>query len=183
MGNISYEMQQITKTLKHIRQVQELLRKCADKLTKRAIVHDASKFTKEEWPHFLLNTESLAALTYGSKEYKEKLKQMRPAIEEHYKTNRHHPEHFKRYVCNGCFVIYYEECGRCKVCGYTQRQEEADISQMSLIDLIEMICDWLAATKRHEDGDIIKSIEINQDRFHYSDELKNILMNTVMELD
>ena len=50
---------------------------------------------------------------------------------------------------------------------------------MNLVDLIEMICDWTAATLRHDTGDIVKSIEINQKRFNYSDELKEIFLNTV----
>jgi hypothetical protein len=50
---------------------------------------------------------------------------------------------------------------------------------MSLIDLIEMICDWKAATLRHNDGDINKSIELNKDRFGYSDDLAQIFKNTV----
>jgi hypothetical protein len=41
-----------------------------------------------------------------------------------------------------------------------------------------MFCDWKAATLRHKDGDIIKSIEQNQKRFGYSDELKAIFLNT-----
>ena len=55
----------------------------------------------------------------------------------------------------------------------------SQIQGMNLIDVAEMICDWLAATKRHADGDIMRSIEINQKRFGYSDELKQILINTV----
>lgn len=54
---------------------------------------------------------------------------------------------------------------------------------MNLVDLIEMLCDWVAATKRHEDGDILKSLEINQKRFGYSDEFKNILKNTLSVLE
>ena len=50
---------------------------------------------------------------------------------------------------------------------------------IGLIDLIEMICDWKAASERHADGNVYKSIEINQERFGYSDELKNIFNNTV----
>lgn len=74
------------------------------------------------------------------------------ALEHHYKNNRHHPEHFK----NG-------------------------IEGMTLVDLCEMISDWKAATLRHDDGDILKSIEMNQQRFGYTDELKQILINTVNE--
>ena len=49
--------------------------------------------------------------------------------------------------------------------------------------LLEMLCDWIAATKRHNNGDIRKSIEINQKRFGYSDELKQILFNTLPLLE
>ena len=75
---------------------------------------------------------------------------MQVALDHHYANNSHHPEHYK----NG-------------------------IMGMDLIDLIEMICDWKAATERNANGDIMKSIEINQKRFNYSDELKQILINTV----
>jgi hypothetical protein len=56
---------------------------------------------------------------------------------------------------------------------------ENGIQGMNLVDLVEMICDWKAATLRHENGDIFKSIEMNQNRFGYSDELKQIFINTV----
>ena len=74
---------------------------------------------------------------------------MKPALDHHYANNRHHPEHFE----NG-------------------------ISDMNLIDLIEMICDWKSATARHSDGDIKRSIIINTNRFKLSDQLAKILSNT-----
>ena len=52
---------------------------------------------------------------------------------------------------------------------------------MNIVDICEMIADWKAASLRHADGDIMKSIEINQKRFGYSDELKSILINTVKQ--
>jgi hypothetical protein len=54
---------------------------------------------------------------------------------------------------------------------------------MSLLDLIEMAMDWWAASMRHNDGNVFKSVEINQKRFGYSDELKQILMNTYVEMN
>jgi hypothetical protein len=35
---------------------------------------------------------------------------------------------------------------------------------------------------RHNDGDILRSVEINQKRFGYSDEMKQIFVNTIKEL-
>ena len=48
-----------------------------------------------------------------------------------------------------------------------------------MLDLIEMLCDWKASSERHNTGDIEKSIEMNQERFGYSDELKSIFKNTI----
>jgi len=59
---------------------------------------------------------------------------------------------------------------------------EFGIRGMTLLDVVEMLCDWKAATQRHADGDILKSVEINQKRFGYSDELKAILRNTIFDL-
>jgi hypothetical protein len=50
---------------------------------------------------------------------------------------------------------------------------------MNLVDLVEMICDWMAATIRHADGDIDESIQINKERFNIPDVLVSILQNTV----
>ena len=53
---------------------------------------------------------------------------------------------------------------------------------MTLIDLIEMLCDWKAATVRNKNGNIRKSIEHNADRFKMSPQLKQIFENTVREM-
>ena len=46
---------------------------------------------------------------------------------------------------------------------------------MTLFDLLEMLCDWVAAVRRHDNGDINKSLEINQKRFNISPQLQQIL--------
>jgi hypothetical protein len=57
------------------------------------------------------------------------------------------------------------------------------ISHMTLVDLLEMVCDWIAAGMRHDDGvDFDRSAAINQERFGYSDELASILRNTARTL-
>jgi hypothetical protein len=45
-----------------------------------------------------------------------------------------------------------------------------------------MFCDWYASTKRHNNGDIIRSIAVNQQRFDYSDDLKAVFENTYNEI-
>jgi hypothetical protein len=68
----------------------------------------------------------------------------------HYAANAHHPEHH----VNG-------------------------IAGMTLIDLVEMLCDWKAAGQRHANGSIEKSLAVNRERFAIGDQLQAILVNTV----
>ena len=137
-------------TEKHIKRVGEYLSKCINELSHRAEMHDYDKLNDEtEKAMFDEYTPKLKHCTYGSEEYKSYLAGLKPALVIHYKNNRHHPEHFKK-----------------------------GIQEMNLIDILEMICDWKASSERHEDGDIYRSIEINQMRFSYSYELVQLLKNT-----
>lgn len=141
-------------TLRHIETVRYFLKRVIDDLGRRWKRHDKSKLLPPEKPIFDQMTPKLAGCTYGSAEYEGYRAQMGVALEHHYEVNSHHPEHF-----------------------------EDGIKGMSLIDLLEMVCDWKAATLRHNDGDIDRSIEINQQRFGYSDELKQIIFNTVRAIE
>lgn len=139
----------INETRKHKDRVFSLMSELIKELNLRAVKHDDSKLVDPEVKYFNSVVGQLKELEYGSEEYEEQLKILSKALEHHYKHNRHHPEHHK----NG-------------------------INDMTLVDLVEMICDWKAASERHDSGDIFKSIEINQKRFGYGDELKSILINT-----
>jgi hypothetical protein len=140
-------------TLKHIRRVQSLLAECAQNLTRRAIIHDSSKLCAVESSVFEEYTPKLKQCEYGSDEYKGYLAAMKPALDHHYSHNRHHPEHWP-----------------------------GGIGDMTLLDLLEMIVDWKAASERHDTGDIARSVEVNQHRFGYGDQLKKIFLRTVGEL-
>ena len=118
-------------------------------LNQRGLNHDASKSSLDELTGWLKYGSSLKGLTYGSGEYKAVLEFLRPTIELHYRANRHHPEHFK----NG-------------------------VDDMNLVDLVEMLCDWKAATLRHDDGNIRRSLELNANRFKMSPQLVKIFENT-----
>jgi len=141
-------------TSKHIRTVGKVLHLFIKELLDRIDRHDQSKLASPEVELFTEYTPKLAGSTYGSDEYEGFRKAMGPALDHHYKFNRHHPEHFPD-----------------------------GIRGMSLVDLVEMLCDWFAATKRHHNGDLRKSIEHNQNRFGYTDELKQIMLNTVPFLE
>lgn len=155
-------------TYEHIGKVRAYLTDAAARLLQRANVHDASKLVPPELEAFDEYTPLLQHLTYGSDEYKASLAALGSALEHHYAENSHHPEHF------------------------------ADgIAGMSLLDLLEMVCDWKAASLRTRkptpaapgrpeapqyDNDFERSIALNQERFGYSDELRAILTNTAREL-
>ena len=53
---------------------------------------------------------------------------------------------------------------------------------MNLLDVVEMVCDWKAASERTKDGDFAKSIEIGIDRFKIDPQLASILRNTATQI-
>lgn len=53
---------------------------------------------------------------------------------------------------------------------------------MTLLDIVEMFFDWCAAVERHEDGDIMDSLEKNEKRFNISRQLSKIFKNTAEEM-
>ncbi|MDD5011457.1 MAG: DUF5662 family protein [Phycisphaerae bacterium] len=141
-------------TGKHIRNVQLVMARIIAELIDKARLHDISKYSPEEADLFAKVTPKLSKSEYGSTAYKKNLAKIKPAIEHHYSMNGHHPEHWKQ-----------------------------GVKDMTLIELMEMLADWIAASTRNPNGNIFVSIEKNQERFGYSDELKKILKQTACLLD
>ena len=140
-------------TWKHISRVQQLLNQVSVELMRRAMIHDQSKLKHPEVEIFTEFTPKLKGVTYGSEEYKGYLQSMSVALKHHYEKNSHHPEHYP----NG-------------------------VDDMDLCDIVEMLCDWKAATERHNDGNIHKSIDGNTTRFQLSHQLAQVFRNTVKSL-
>ena len=140
-------------TLEHIATVRRIGIKFVVALQNRLIVHDKSKLRDPEKKYIAKYTSKLKGSTYMSEEYKEFLRAMKPGLDHHYANNDHHPQ---------CF--------------------DDSVKGMSLIAVMEMLIDWCAAVQRHDDGNILTSIELNQKRFGYGDEVKQILLNTVKEM-
>jgi len=141
-------------TMRHIERVRNLLNLFVQALLSRSELHDQSKLSSPEVEAFTEFTPKLATSTYGSAEYEGFRKALGPALAHHYARNRHHPEHHRE-----------------------------GVSDMNLVDLVEMFCDWKAAGERHNDGNILKSIRHNADRFSLSPQLVRILENTAAMLD
>lgn len=149
-------------TQAHIDRVRHFIHEARANLEERAYRHDASKLVSPEVEAFDIATPKLANLVYGSPEYKQSTDDLGPALEHHYAVNDHHPQHFE----NG-------------------------VRGMSLMALIEMLCDWRAASERGkqrtDDPEKVATFEsglaYQQERFGYSDELAEILRNTARELE
>lgn len=140
-------------TLAHIETVQRYLGDVIHDLEMRADEHDQSKLEEPEKSVFDEYTPKLRDSTYGSDEYKRFLAGMGDGLKHHYEVNDHHPEHFT-----------------------------AGVREMDLIQLVEMLADWKAATLRHADGDLGRSIRQNAERFGYGQELGGLLMRTAERL-
>ncbi len=119
-------------------------------------MHDQSKLVPPEKAVYDKYAPLLNTATYGSEEDKKNRKEMEEetGLKHHYANNSHHPQHWS----NG-------------------------IDGMSLLDVFEMLCDWTAASMRHDDGSIIKSLEKNKKRFKISDQLYDILQNTIADME
>jgi hypothetical protein len=137
--------------LQHSQRVGELMIQLGKELLDRSTCHDRSKTLPPEVEVFDEYTPKLKTSTYGSDEYKGFLVGMGEGLKHHYASNRHHPEHFE----NG-------------------------VNGMTLVDLLEMLADWKAATERHADGDLARSLEIQRDRFGLADQLVQIFRNTAI---
>lgn len=141
-------------TMRHILTIRALLSECVLELMGRGDAHDKSKLREPEVDTFVKYTPILAGLTYGSDEYKQALKEMGPALDNHYKCNRHHPEHFE----NG-------------------------MAGMNLFDMLEMLIDWKAATLRHADGDLHDSVQKNIGRFDMPEPIVRLIENTIPAIE
>lgn len=140
-------------TLNHIAEVRRMLIGVSVEMLSRGEEHDASKLESPEVEYFDKYTPKLKGTTYGSPEYERYRQLMQEGLDHHYAHNSHHPEH-----------------------------HDEGMADMNMFDLLEMLVDWIAATRRHADGDIYKSLEINQKRFGYSDEMRGLFGRTIEHL-
>lgn len=140
-------------TLDHIARVQHRLAEVSLNLRERAHTHDQSKLSEPE-KSLLDQLETQTNLPiYGSEAERARFDALAEFRKYHYAANDHHPEH-----------------------------TDQGMRGMSLLSIIEMLCDWRAAGARHIGGNIWQSLEFNRKRFGISDEMYAILENTVKEL-
>jgi hypothetical protein len=141
-------------TVDHIEKVMDNLDVVIINLEGRSARHDASKLEEPEKSMYDEYKPKIKQAEiefgYGSKEYEGVLNKMGEALQHYFAANSHHPEHYP----NG-------------------------IDGMSLLDLIEALADWKAASVQY--GTQL-NLEANRKRFGMSDQLAEIFKNTVKEL-
>lgn len=143
----------IPDSVAHIADVQTFMQKCISDLVARACNHDRVKLLSPEMEGFdaVHASHVLSNTEYMSPEYIKGKEMLGQALKHHYDHCDHHPEHFG-----------------------------GGIQSMNFLQLIELVCDWSAAVRRHKNGNILRSIEQNQARFGYSDETKKFMINTAL---
>ena len=139
----------------HVSEVKENLEDVCNAIKKRGIAHDRTKFQELEFDAFVSTRDKFKKATYGSKEYQECIDMIKPAIEHHYKNNNHHIKYYK----NG-------------------------INDMSLIDILELLADWKAASRRGQNAKTFKdSINFSLEKHNIQFPLKEIILNTAKSLN
>ena len=144
-----------TKKSLQIRQlaVEHLMLKLSTELRQRSKRHDVSSFTSDELPFLELYLDNYKNSEKGTDEHKELCMKLQPALVHHYAKNDHHPEHFD----NG-------------------------ILSMNLVQITEMLCDWIVSAK---EDNVSKTTFITMiitdytEKYKLSNELQSILVNTV----
>lgn len=132
--------------------IRRLMTKVIDELTYRMESHDLSKLTPEEKPFFEIASQEGNKIN-DPKERAALIEKIKPGLLHHYRHNSHHPEHYEDLV-----------------------------KGMNLLDLIEMLCDWLAVNYKYQDSHPIDHIEHAQRKLGFSDEVKRVLVNTLMDI-
>lgn len=124
------------KIFKHINKVSSLMTDFATLILKRGIEHDKSKLSQVELiPLQKLQDaiDSNGECQYGTDEYNERLKILKPMLDNHYQLNSHHPEYHK-----------------------------SSINSMDILDIVEMLADWKASSERGDGGIINLSYSIER---------------------
>ena len=139
----------IWSTLKHKSLVARFMLGFAAQLVWRALVHDNSKFGPAERRIYAEVVPGFKGLEYGTPAYRAHAKKLGPGFKAHCQANSHHPEHYPQ-----------------------------GVRGMSLLDVVEMSCDWRAAAERGGTNPH-RSIEVSRERFGIDDQLNCVLHNSL----
>ena len=141
-------------TMLHIQEVQKVMKYLTDELTHLASRHDRSKLEDpEELKAYGAIATAMVGVTFGSPGYKRIIEDNREAVTQHKANNSHHPEAY------------------------------GGVDKMSLLDLLEMLADWKAASKRNGSEDtFLSSCEELFKKYKVTGQLRDVLRATVLQI-
>lgn len=147
------ELEVLNDIIYHKMEVAENLEQIKSDISKRQWHHDNTKFTAEEFDAFVYTRPKFKKVNYGSKEYQECVDAIKPAVEHHHKSNRHH-------------TGYYDD----------------GVMGMTLMDILEMLADWKAASRRSPDLSFEDSLPKAYEKYNIPKDLQKIINNTLIYL-
>ena len=143
----------LTDIIAHISEVQENISEMRAILEARGISHDRSKLEPIEFDAFVETRPKFKKANYGTPEYQECVEMIKPSIDHHYSNNRHHTAFHK----NG-------------------------FQDMSLFDILEMLADWKAASRRSKDLTFKASLPIAYKKYSIPENMQKHIEKTIDHL-
>lgn len=140
----------INNILDHKKKVKDRMLFLAKEIIKRAEEHDDSKLKPPEI-NWLIEMDKEPKVEYGTPEYFEKIKKWDKFFKHHYKNNNHHPAHYN----------------------------EQGVYGMTIVDLVEMMCDVISYIKELHVYQASKIIKEQKERFDMDEGIAQILINTL----
>lgn len=139
--------------IQHIQWLMEGMASVQHELMRRMLTHDRTKIGEDELDAYAEIVPGFKDYEYGTPEHKAHGNRLGPAWKHHTENNRHHTEHFE----NG-------------------------LNDMNLLDLIEMVCDWRAASMRSGNFDYGQSLRVFKERVNPDEQVMDIIRNTCIML-
>ena len=140
-------------TRNHINNVQRYMTNVIADLLNRSFKHDSSKYDAVEAHTYAKVVPMFKGKVYGTPEHKAVGDMLGDAWKHHEENNDHH-------------TGYYEN----------------GINDMSLLSIIEMLCDWKAASLRNPNQIFSESCLLNCKKYGVDEQLTKIIFNTAESL-
>lgn len=135
----------------HKKRIRKWLISFAAELIARSESHDNSKLMEPELSGWK-QMDQEPRYKYGIKDYFKKLKKYKWLLELHWSNNKHHPEYWEMHP---------------------------DDKSRDLVDILEMLADWSSYKDKMSYTEASEMVEKQSERYHLSDELKDLLLNTL----
>ena len=147
------KLEVLADTIRHVSEVAENLAEMRHDLEKRGIAHDRSKFEAVEFDAFVETRPAFKKANFGTPEYQKCTEATEEAVNHHYANNRHHTDY-----------------------------HSGGFADMNLLDILEMLADWRAASRRSPDLSFEESLPRAFERYKIPGNMQKHIVNTLKYL-